>query len=71
MAATQLTSNSNSKTARPALTGVSAEPVLIKQLVKVTKVANMEEATKVSPAITMATTSSNAADGAATTEGIK
>lgn len=68
-AATQLTSNNNSTTARLALTVVSAELEVTKQLDKATKVANME-ATKVSVATTMATTS-NAAAGAATTEDIK
>jgi len=68
--ATQLTSNSNSTTPRLALMAVSAELAVTKQLAKVIKAANTED-TKVSAAMPMATTSSNAAAGAATTEDIK
>ena len=70
MAATQLTSSSNSTIAKIALMELLEELVVIKQLVKATKVANMA-ATKVSQAIIMATTNSNAADGVATTEATK
>jgi hypothetical protein len=68
--ATQLTFSSNSTTLRLALTAVSAELAATKQLAKVIKVANTE-VTKPSAATIMATTSNNAAAGAATTEDIK
>jgi hypothetical protein len=68
-AATQLTSNSKSTTARLALMVVSAVLAVTKRQAKAIKAANME-ATKLSAAITMAITS-NAVDGVATTEDIK
>jgi hypothetical protein len=67
--AIQLTFNSNSMAVRPALTADLVEQADTKQLGKLTKAVNTE-VTKVLVATTMATTS-NAADGAATTEDIK
>ena len=65
--ATQLTSSSNFRTVRLALTAVSAELAVTKQLVKAIKAANTG-VTKLSAVTTMATTSNNVAAGAAIME---